>query len=64
MYYTMCVWNLPKMNFTNVSLNFVDSVVNNVTFFPSAFEEGCIDLENKSISHSILDRATIENTHE
>lgn len=42
------------MNFTNVSLNFINSVVNNVTFFPSAFEEGCIDLENKSISHILL----------
>lgn len=42
------------MNSTNVSFNFINSVVNNVTFFPSAFEEGCIDLENKSISHCII----------
>lgn len=39
------------MNFPNVRLNFINGVVDNVTFFPSAFEEGCIDLENESISH-------------
>lgn len=53
--YCITVLNLPEMNFTNVRLNFINSVVNNVAFFPSAFKEGCIDLERKSIPDLVIE---------
>lgn len=47
--------NLPKMSFTNMIFNFIDGAVNNGAFFPSAFEQGGINLNKgkKSINSNV-----------
>lgn len=39
--------NLPKMSFTDMVLNFINSSMNDIAFLPRAFEQCCIDLERE-----------------
>lgn len=59
------VLNLPKMSFANMIFNFVNGSMNNITFFPGAFEESCIYLKHKLIMKKIdlMIQIVVESFH-